>query len=224
MIAVSRINLFESGALRLGRLFSLLAAAVEADSSSQFGGDLAFPSEMDDIQKSQQGDSQAYKRLIERHQDHISKVLWRFSRDGRVHEELVQDVFVEAFMSLRTYKAKAPFEHWLTRIATRVGYNFWKLNHKRQEREALRVEDWDRFIDGENDPDSPEEAAELLYKMLARLAPRDRLVLTLRYLEECDVEETANRTGWTKTMVKVQTMRAKNRLREMFGSAGLDAI
>jgi hypothetical protein len=31
-------------------------------------------------------------------------VLWRFSRDRRVHEELVQDVFVEAYLSLGRYR------------------------------------------------------------------------------------------------------------------------
>ena len=60
------------------------------------------------------GDPEAYRRLIERHQDHVARILWRFSRDRRTHEELVQDVFVEAYLSLGNYRGKAPFEHWLS--------------------------------------------------------------------------------------------------------------
>ena len=50
------------------------------------------------------------------------------------------------------------------------------------------------------------------------MPPRDRLVLTLRYLDQCDVAETARRTGWTRTMVKVQTLRARNKLRKLIES------
>jgi RNA polymerase sigma factor (sigma-70 family) len=56
----------------------------------------------------------------------------------------------------------------------------------------------------------------LVHRLLAQLRPRDRLVLTLRYLEGCDVAETSRRTGWTKSMVKVQTNRAKKRLEKLF--------
>jgi len=66
----------------------------------------------------------------------------------------------------------------------------------------------------------PSHAAELVYKLLGQLPPRDRLVLTLRYLEDCDVAETAQRTGWTKSMVKVQTWRARNKLRNLFKQTG----
>ncbi len=49
----------------------------------------------------------------------------RFTRDERMLEELVHDVFVEAYFSLDGYRGDAPFEHWLQRIATRVGYRYW---------------------------------------------------------------------------------------------------
>jgi hypothetical protein len=75
--------------------------------------------DIEDVRASRQGDPDAYRRLIERHQRRIGKIMWRFSRDPLVHEELVQDVFVNTYLSLETYREKAPFEHWLIRIATR---------------------------------------------------------------------------------------------------------
>jgi RNA polymerase sigma factor (sigma-70 family) len=56
------------------------------------------------------------------------------------------------------------------------------------------------------------------------MPPRDRLVLTLRYLEQCDVAETARRTGWTRTMVKVQTLRARNKLRKLIEQSGTELV
>jgi hypothetical protein len=46
--------------------------------------------------------------------------------------------------------------------------------------------------------EDPPSAANLLHRVFEQLAPRDRLVRTLRYLEQCDVVETSRRTGWTR--------------------------
>jgi len=175
--------------------------------------------EFEDVRQSRQGDSDAYRRLIERHQEQVGGILWRFSRDRIVHEELVQDVFVEAYMSLRSYRGKAPFEHWLSRIATRVGYRYWKQMVRRRETESFALEEWDQVADGPAEQMDPSEAASLIHRLLAQLPPRDRLVLTLRYLEECDVAETARRMGWTRGMVKVQALRAKKKLEKLIAKA-----
>ncbi len=183
--------------------------------------------DFEDARQSCQGDSEAYRRLIERHQEQVARILWRFSRDRQVHEELVQEVFVQAFLSLGDYRAEAPFAHWLARIATRVGYRYWKLNRRRQKAESLPPEQWDqaaRQIAQSTAATDASEAAELVHKLMAQLPPRDRLVLTLRYLEGCSVAETAHRAGWTKSMVKVQTLRARKKLEKIFRRIGVETI
>jgi RNA polymerase sigma-70 factor (ECF subfamily) len=180
----------------------------------------------DDVKLTRRGDSEAYRRLIERHQDRVARMLWRFSRDRRIHEELVQDVFVEAYLSLSGYNGKAPFAHWLARIATRVGYRHWKERARRRGTETFDLQEWDEAVGEELTAQTPEpdHAGQLLHQLLEQMAPRDRLVLTLRYLEQCDVVETARRTGWTKTMVKVQTLRARNRLRRLIEQSGTELV
>ena len=213
-----------SGRLRsigLGQFLAELARCV-ADSVSMIEdrrGGSPDAAEFEDVRQSRQGDSDAYRRLIERHQEHVSGILWRFSRDRIVHEELVQDVFVEAYMSLRSYRGTAPFEHWLSRIATRVGYRYWKQAARRRETENFTIEEWDQVAEGSQEQMDPSEAASLVHRLLAQLPPRDRLVLTLRYLEECDVAETARRMGWTQGMVKVQALRAKKKLEKLIAKA-----
>jgi RNA polymerase sigma-70 factor (ECF subfamily) len=193
-------------------LLDRLAVMVQ-DFQNDVVSPLRVAAEADDIRCSRNGDSEAYRRLIEANQNYVGQLLWRFSRDKQIHEELVHDTFVEAYFSLHRFKQKAPFAHWLARIATRVGYRYWKKAAARVS--ELSFEQWDR-IAAAGDHDEAGEAAELLHRLLGQLAPRDRLVLTLRYLDDCDVAETAHRTGWTKTMVKVQTMRAKARLKKLF--------
>lgn len=178
--------------------------------------------DIEDIYNSQQGDSDAYSRLINRYQSHVSKLLWRFSRDKLTHEELVQEAFVQAYLSLNSYKATAPFEHWLTRIAIRVGYRYWKKN-KQYSHFSLRDDDWDQIEADSEHEMSPEIAGQLVHRLLGQLAPRDRLVLTLRYLEQYSVEETASRTGWSPSLVKVQTFRAKQKLKKLLNDADLES-
>jgi len=178
-------------------------------------------SEHHDVQASQSGDAEAFRRLVQRHQQHVSKLMWRFTRDKNSHEELVQESFVEAYLSLHSYKAKAPFEHWLSRIATRVGYRYWK-QLKRHPHMSLQDSDWMQIAEKPPASVSPEDAADIVHQCLAELPPRDRLVLTLRFLEQCDVEETARRTGWGQSLVKVQTYRAKQKLKKLLEKTNIE--
>lgn len=173
-----------------------------------------------DVQKAQNGNEDAFRRIIERYQPHVSRLLWRFTRDKNAHEELVQESFVQVYLSLHTYRSQAPFEHWLTRIVTRTGYRFWK-QAKRHMHVSLQDADWNQLSKAQTDAIAPQQAAELVHNLLSKLPPRDRLVLTLRYLDQCSVIETAQRTGWTASLVKVQTHRAKQKLKKMLENTNI---
>jgi RNA polymerase sigma-70 factor (ECF subfamily) len=180
---------------------------------------LSASKDFDDVRRCLGGDGNAYRRIIERHQGRISAMMWRFSRDPEVHEDLVQDVFVEAYRSLRNYRGEAPFEHWVSRVATHVGYQYWKRQKREQALQTVPLDEWRELADEPADGAGPQEAAELLHKLLEQLPPRDRLVLTLRHIEDHSVEKTAELTGWSQTMVKVQTWRARKKLRALFDQA-----
>ena len=165
-----------------------------------------------DVEASRNGDDEAYARLVKRYEEEIAAQMWRFSRDPVVHRELVQDVFVEAYYSLKSFRGDAPFLHWLRRIATRVGYRYWK----KRGRETVKVplEEWD----GAEEPAislDPARAAAILHSLLARLRTKDRLVLTLMYFEDCTISEIARRTGWSQGMIKMRAHRARKKLRKI---------
>lgn len=167
-----------------------------------------------DISASLAGDGGAYARLVQRHQNAVARYLWRFTRDRAVLEELVQEVFVEAYFSLRRFRGRGPLVAWLRAIATRVGYRFWKRRRHERSREAVPLTQVQRAL-ASPEQASPEQAAEWLHAVLSRLAPRDRLVLTLQYVEGLSVAEVSRLTGWTKTLVKVRSHRARGRLKKL---------
>jgi RNA polymerase sigma-70 factor, ECF subfamily len=168
------------------------------------------------VRRSRDGDHDAYAQFVERHQPAVSRIMWRFSRDSAIHEELVQDVFVEAYLSIGTYGGKAPIENWLARIATRVGYRHWTAAATGKKNAHLDQQQWNLLAKDSPDVYEPLAAAELLHTLLAELPPRDRLILTLRYLENCSIEEAAQRAGWSRSMAKVQCWRAMKKLTALF--------
>ncbi|MBI2266264.1 MAG: hypothetical protein HYU64_14030, partial [Armatimonadetes bacterium] len=71
------------------------------------------PEEMQEIRACLAGDGDAFARIVLRHQKQVAARMWSFARNRSVLEELVHDVFVEAYVSLKTYRGTAPFQHWL---------------------------------------------------------------------------------------------------------------
>lgn len=168
-----------------------------------------------DVTASLKGEGEAYARLVRRYERPITGLLWRFTRDPAQCEELVQQVFVEAYFSLKTYRGDAPLLHWLRRIATRTGYRFWR-DRAKDPVEAALPEDFLEQIEAVGDDKiDPAEAAAILDALLARLPADDRLVLTLMYFEDVSTKEIAERMGWSRAKVKTQALRARRRIREI---------
>ena len=158
------------------------------------------------------GDGDAFARIINRHQAKIADQMRRFSRDPLVIEELVHEVFVEAYTSLKSFRSDAPLVHWLRKIAVRVGYRYWKhqSRHAGQSVSLSSIEErLSQFSIGEQ---ASMEASETLGGLLELLSPSDRLVLTLIYWDGCSVAEAAELSGWTKANVKIRAHRARKRL------------
>jgi RNA polymerase sigma-70 factor (ECF subfamily) len=166
-----------------------------------------------DIAASLGGDGVAYARIVERYQSVIARRMTRFTRDPNAIEELTHDVFVEAYFSLRSYRATAPLEHWLQRIATRVGYRHWK-RMSQNPTISFQEQAHDRPLEDGSPMD--DDTADKVAAVLERLPPRDRLVLTLLYLEARSVAEAAEMAGWSQTMVKVQAYRARKKFHKLF--------
>ena len=174
----------------------------------------AFTDEAD-IASIRCGDQEAFRRIVERHQAAIAMQIRRFTRDANERDGLVHDVFVEAYFSLSKFRSRSPLEHWLRKIAVRVGYRFWQRRARAARSPLLSSEQWNRLRDSVAEPLANTAAAELVHDLLAMLSPPDRLVLTLIYLDGCSISEAAERAGWTTIGTKVRASRARQKLRTL---------
>jgi RNA polymerase sigma factor (sigma-70 family) len=62
-------------------------------------------------------DQKAFSELMANHQIGVRRMLSRFKLDAAMVDDLVQDTFLRAYLSLGSYTAKARFSTWLYRIA-----------------------------------------------------------------------------------------------------------
>ena len=179
---------------------------------------MALEEDRRDIRACLDGDASAYERIVIRYEPRVAGQMWRFARDPATQEELTQEVFVEVYFSLSRFRGDAPLLHWIRRIATRVGYRYWKRRDR--EPDLAPLTDAHGATADEDDLD-PQWAAEVLHGLLGRLKPADRLVMTLMYLDGLAVKEIARRTGWTQAMVKMRAYRARKKLRKIAESETL---
>jgi RNA polymerase sigma-70 factor (ECF subfamily) len=168
-----------------------------------------------------QGDTASFEPLIKKYQPRVFATARRYARRESEVEDIVQEVFIKAFQKLGGFRGEAPFEHWLMRLAMRTCYDFLRAHQRNRETSFTELSqpetDWlDQFV---VEPDAADEHAEaarqLIGRILARLSPSARLVITLLEIEERPVKEIAQITGWSVPLVKVRAFRARAEMRKI---------
>jgi RNA polymerase sigma-70 factor (ECF subfamily) len=123
-------------------------------------------------------------------------------------DDLVQDVFVNAFKKLNTLRDSAAFGAWVAMIARNRAMDF----HRRK-RQTEELQD-DLAIQSRSDSDR--EAANAL-EVIRGLPEAYRETLVLRLVEGMTGPEIAGRTGLTAASVRVNLHRGMKLLREKLG-------
>lgn len=157
------------------------------------------------VEASRNGDRNAFGDLVRLHERRVFRLAGRFFRRPEEVEEAAQETFLTAWSKLATYRAEAPFEHWLTRVCLNTCYQ--SLRRAKPTDELPE----DLPVRPEADPDARLEVE----RLLATLPAKDRFLLLLLHGEEWSVAEIAEKLGWSKANVKVRAHRARARLRRL---------
>jgi RNA polymerase sigma-70 factor (ECF subfamily) len=163
------------------------------------------------------GATDDFAEIVRRHQSRVFAILHHYERDAHKVEDLAQETFVKAWRALAQFDGRAPFEHWLSRIAARVALDHLRREKRRQHEIGLPelgddALDWLRS-DNEKDELGARGAAELLDLAMRELSPTDRVIITMQELEGRSVKEIARVLGVSGVAVRVRAMRARTKLR-----------
>jgi RNA polymerase sigma-70 factor (ECF subfamily) len=169
------------------------------------------------LQRIRSGATDEFAELVRRHQARVFGVLHRYERDAQRLEDLAQETFLKAWRALEQFDGRAPFEHWISRIAVRTALDHLRRTKRHKNEIGLPdlgedVLDWLRSPDERSEVDS-RDAAEVLHRAMQELSPADRVVITMQELEGCSVKEIAAVLVVSSIAVRVRALRARAKLK-----------
>lgn len=179
------------------------------------------PSDTELIAAVRKGDVEKFEVLITRYQPRVFATARRYARREDEVQDIVQEVFIKAFQKLDSFRAEAPFEHWLMRMTVRTCYDFLRSHQRNRETTLTELSDpevdWlERFAASPEDNSKNTDAARaLVERVMAQLSPEARLVITLLEIEDRSVKEISRLTGWSVPLVKVRAFRARAQMKKI---------
>jgi RNA polymerase sigma-70 factor, ECF subfamily len=174
------------------------------------------------------GDAASFEPLVQKYSPRIFATARRYARRESEVEDIAQEVWLKAFEKLGSYRGEAPFEHWLMRMTVRTCYDFLRGHQRNREASFSDLtepeNDWlERFVTAPDSANDNAAAARLLVgRVLEKLSPPARLVITLLEIEDRSVKEISRLTGWSVPLVKVRAFRARAEMRKILAKIGKD--
>jgi RNA polymerase sigma-70 factor, ECF subfamily len=156
-----------------------------------------------------------YKAIVDRHAGPLGRYVRRIlGRQSAAAEDVVQEVFIKAYVNLNDYDRTRPFAPWLYRIAHNEAVSH--LRRKNVEPELIGGEDGELLLSKAVADSGATLMPGLragLERAFAALDPKYREVLVLRYLEDKDYEEISDILAMPPGTVAIRIKRGLERLR-----------
>ncbi len=164
------------------------------------------------------GDEDAFRALVERYAAKVAAICYGVTGDAESSRDLVQEVFTEAFLSLRRLRSPGKFGAWLARVA-RLKAVSW-IRHRVRHREERAHSSAEFLAARRGSPGEDAEHREVCRRVLAAvrgLPPAYREVIILRCLEEEAPKAICRMLGISLAAMDKRLSRAKSMLREALG-------
>ena len=168
----------------------------------------------DDAARLRRGDTDGLAGLMRRHQDRLFRYLLRLVGDEPMAEDVFQQTWLRVAERISRYDAARPFAPWLFTVARHLALD--QLRRRRPE----SLEETSEPAAPAGTGDDPltramaGQRSSRLADALARLAPLDREVLSLRFEAELELPQLAETLGVPVPTAKARLYRALARLRE----------
>ncbi len=180
------------------------------------------------VSRAQNGDADAFERLVERYDRRVLSLAFSFTRNSDDAKDIYQETLIRAFNSIKKFQMKSEFSTWLYRIASNVCISFKYRQKKNMDMFTQNFRKDEEGIDPEPTAivsDSVEgdymraELAKQIESALGTLSPMQRMVFTMKHYEGYLLREIASLTNCTEGTVKKHLYVAVRRLQEQLRSA-----
>jgi RNA polymerase sigma-70 factor (ECF subfamily) len=76
------------------------------------------------------GEEEGFEALVRKYQDRVLNIIYSLIRQDRESEDIMQEVFMKVYRSLRAFRQKSSFPTWLYRITVNTVYDFLRRRKK----------------------------------------------------------------------------------------------
>ena len=177
--------------------------------------------EVELVERCQQGDMQAFNRLVMQYQNLVYNFLYRLSPRLQDAEDLAQNVFIKVYRSIKKLKDPRQFKSWLHRIAVSVYID----EQRRRKTMKERIVSDEQALTVHPDPDATpgeqivlQEFQEHLQNAIDHLPEEFRLAIVLREIQGLSYEEIATALQCSIGTVRSRIFRGRQLLRSMLKS------
>lgn len=167
-------------------------------------------------------DREAFKVIVEQYEDTVYNTSLGMLQNEEDAEDIAQEVFMQVFESIHSFKEESKFSTWLYRITITKSLDFLRKK-KRKKRFS-----WIQGLYGENDEEMAEapdfmhpgiklenkEEAAVLFKAIEKLPEKQKAAFILNKLESLSYAEIAEIMGTSIVAVDSLFQRSKKNLRK----------
>ena len=185
-------------------------------------------SDADLIEAFNNGDEEAFSRLINRYKGPLFAYLFRLSGDRNAADDIFQEVFIKVVRKLSSYREQERFSAWLFTVAHHAVMDHFRSVSRRRE-DSLDAAAEGTLSPGERLP-SPEPGPERVLEQMERagaiqaafnrLSPEQREVFVLRHYSGLAFKEIAEIAGVPIGTVLARMSRALARMRRELEETG----
>ncbi|MFL5467014.1 MAG: RNA polymerase sigma factor [Gemmatimonadaceae bacterium] len=170
-----------------------------------------MPIDQLDLKRAISGDERAMQRLWSRHAPHIDAVVRRLCGDPELAADIAQEVWMQIFRALPSYRGDSQFGTWAHRIAVNRTLNALR-KIRRLAKLEIEIEDDSAMIEMDTDRTF---MAESIDQAMAKLSPGARAVFVLHDIEGYTHGEIGEELGITSGGSKSQLFKARAKLRKL---------
>lgn len=170
------------------------------------------------IGRAQEGDRDAFGRLVGRHYDFVYRVAYRWSGHKADAEDVAQDVCVRLGRAIRDYRGGGAFTTWLYAMTLNAARDL----ARKSARESAKVEAYGghALIVGQAQVAEEDDPVDALWAAVRLLPDKQREAVLLVYGEGLNHAAAAETMAISEATVSWHIHEAKKRLKILMHSAG----
>ncbi len=171
------------------------------------------------LQRLKSGDKIAFNELVAQYKTRVINTCYKFLLNQEDAEDVSQDVFIEVFQSIKSFRGDSKISTWIYRIAVTKSLDELKKRNRKKRISSLgkilyldHIANW---ISGGKMPDADLETSDkmtIISKVLNQLPENQRIAFTLSKIDGFENQEIADIMKTTIIAVESLIYRAKKKV------------